>query len=98
MTTLAHSKAFSDGIHSKVLISDKNFRISYPKTRSPTTMKVIAVLVLIASLSRTAAFVKQPVSSRATTDLCAMKKKGSSEKVCIQTTHEPNVSIQSTSS
>jgi hypothetical protein len=37
-------------------------------------MKVIAVLVLT-SLSLTAAFIKQPASSRATTDLSAMTKK-----------------------
>jgi hypothetical protein len=64
---------------------------SSPKTRSPTTMKVIAVLLLLASLSFTDAFVlKQPASSRATTDLSAMKKKmgEGSKKVRILTTHE----------
>ena len=66
---------------------------------TPTTMKVIAVLLLLAGLSRTAAFVKQPISSRATTDLSAMKKKAeksrasSSDKVSILTTRELDVSM-----
>jgi hypothetical protein len=56
-------------------------------------MKVIAVLLLLASISLTAAFVKHPVGSRANTDLSAMKKKmeggrASSDKVCILTAHE----------
>jgi uncharacterized membrane protein len=50
------------------------------------TMRVIAVLLLLASLSLTAAFVKHPVGSRARTDLSAMKKRmEGSEKVCILT-------------
>lgn len=58
------------------------------QTRAPTTMKVIAVL-LLGSLSLAAAFVKQPASSsRATTDLSAMKKKMGNGKVCILTTRE----------
>jgi hypothetical protein len=64
-------------------------------------MKVIAVLLLLAGLSRTAAFVTKPASSRATTDLSAMKKKTKAgpDKVCrILTTREPDVSMQSTSS
>jgi hypothetical protein len=56
-------------------------------------MKVIPVLLLLASLSLTAAFVKHPVGSRASTDLSAMKKKmeggrASSDKVCILRTDE----------
>jgi hypothetical protein len=63
-------------------------------------MKVIAVLLLLAGLSRTAAFVTKPASSRATTNLSAMKKKTKAgpDKVCILTTREPDVSMQSTSS
>jgi hypothetical protein len=105
----AHPKEFLSCTKSVLNSPANNLRISYPKTRSPTTMKVIAVLLLLlAGLSRTAAFAKQPTSSRPTssraaTDLSAMKKKmeggrASSDKVCILTTHEPDVSLQSTSS
>jgi hypothetical protein len=71
------------------------FSISSPKTQLPSTMKIIAVL-LLASLSLTASFVNQPVGSRVTTDLAAMKKKKEkgnafNGKVCVLTTHELDI-------
>jgi hypothetical protein len=58
-------------------------------------MKVIAVF-LLASLSLTAAFMNNPLGSRATTDLSAKKKKmeegrASNGKVSVLTTREQNI-------